>query len=78
MASRQRPGAGDEALNRLGADLAASLSVSVTEVRYATYRFHNGTCWTMRACWEWRTEEGWQEVSQHAVPDSYRAGSAGG
>ena len=74
MAARQRPGAQEEALNRLGTHLAETLELSVGEVRYATYRFHNGACWTIRACWERKIGDQWQEISHHDVPDSYRAG----
>jgi hypothetical protein len=72
MGRRFRPaGAGKESLRQVGVQLAERLGLPLSDVRYATYDFHDGQRWTIRARWERRDQASWLEVDARDVPNSY-------
>jgi hypothetical protein len=49
-----------QGLTRIAEAMSMHFGVAITEVRYATYEFHNGSHWTISYGWERRVDGIWQ------------------
>lgn len=65
-----------EILNQAGERLAEQYGVSFADVRYASYRFHNGQQWTIREGWEIRRGETWEPCEAQPEPAKPSQGMA--
>jgi hypothetical protein len=50
-----------DGLQRMAETMAKHFGVPITEIRFATYEFHNGSFWTVSYAWERRIDGGWHE-----------------
>lgn len=49
-------------LGRTGERLAEQHGVSVSEIRYAQFTYHDGNRWTIRTTWEIRRGDRWEDI----------------
>jgi hypothetical protein len=50
-------------LKSMAKAMSEHFGVPITEFRYATYEFYNGTQWTLTYAWERRVDGVWQHES---------------